>query len=141
VVARAIDIERHEHLLDFEGDSGYGGKFKTLLAGLHAWGLRAGVSRSWCSLVTGVKRSSSARIWRSVAQSVENRKDEIQSSARFKLSATLNATFLSTNHMENVMGITVHYSRNGRQSVLLEHKARSMASVDWSRAAPRAGGL
>jgi hypothetical protein len=43
MVPRAIDIERHEHLLDFEGGSGCGGKFKTLWAGLHAWGLRAGV--------------------------------------------------------------------------------------------------
>jgi hypothetical protein len=78
---------------------------------------------------------------RSAAQSVEGRKDEIQSSARFKGSATLNATFLSTNHMENVIGITVHYSRNDRQSVPFEYKARSMASVDGGRAAPRAGGL
>jgi hypothetical protein len=33
MVAWAIDIERHEHLLDFEGGSGYSGKFKTLWAG------------------------------------------------------------------------------------------------------------
>lgn len=32
------------------------------------------------------------------------------------------------------------YSRNDRQSVAWEHKARSVASVDGSRAAPRAGG-
>ena len=71
---------------------------------------------------------------------MESRKDEIQSSARFKGSATLNATFLSANRMDDVMGIAVHYSINDRQSVAWEHKARSMASVDGSRAAPRAGG-
>ena len=68
MVAGAIDIERHEHLFDFEGGSGDTGKLvEALLAELYARGLRAGVLRSWCSLVTGVKRSSRARIWRSAA--------------------------------------------------------------------------
>ena len=107
MMAGAIDIERHEHLLDFEGGSGDTGKLvEALLAELYARGLRAGVSRSWCLLVTGEKRSSRVRIWRPATQSVESRKAKIQSSARFKGSATLNATFLSANHMENVMGVT-----------------------------------
>ena len=68
MMAGAIDIERHEHLLDFEGGSGDTGKLvEALLAELYARGLRAGVSRSWCLLVTGEKRSSRARIWRSAA--------------------------------------------------------------------------
>ncbi len=67
MVTGAIDIERHEHLFDFEGGSGYDENFKAQWAGLHARGLRAGVLRSWCSLVTGEKRSSRARIWRSAA--------------------------------------------------------------------------
>lgn len=69
MVAGAIEIERHEHLLDFEGGSGDTEKLvEALLAGLQARGRWAGVSRSYCSFVTGVKRSSRARIWRRAVQ-------------------------------------------------------------------------
>ena len=165
VVALAIDIHGHKHLLDFEeGSSESAEVVKGLFARLHARGLQAGVARrlllvrdgseaiakavrhfwpdavqqeclvhverglcgklSWKHQGEVVKRMNRLRGVEgaeageeafeellefvrdknlAAAESLESRKDGILAFHRLNVPATLNVTFLSTNHIENVM--------------------------------------
>lgn len=165
VVALAIDIHGHKHLLDFEeGSSESAEVVKGLFARLHARGLKAGAARrlllvrdgseaiakavrhfwpdavqqeclvhverglcgklSWKHQGEVVKRMNRLRGVEgaeageeafeellefvrgknlAAAESLESRKDGILAFHRLNVPATLNVTFLSTNHIENVM--------------------------------------
>lgn len=165
VVALAIDIHGHKHLLDFEeGSSESTEVVKGLLARLHARGLKAGTARrlllvrdgseaiakavrhfwpdavqqeclvhverglcgklSWKHQGEVVKRMNRLRGVEgaeageeafeellgfvrgknlAAAESLDSRKDGILAFHRLNVPATLNVTFLSTNHIENVM--------------------------------------
>jgi putative transposase len=165
VVALAIDIHGHKHLLDFEeGSSESTEVVKGLFARLHARGLKAGTARrlllvrdgseaiakavrhfwpdavqqeclvhverglcgklSWKHQGEVVKRMNRLRGVEgaeageeafeellefvrgknlAAAESLESRKDGILAFHRLNVPATLNVTFLSTNHIENVM--------------------------------------
>ena len=165
VVALAIDIEGHKHLLDFEeGSSESAEVVKGLFARLHARGLKAGTARklllvrdgseaiakavrhfwpdavqqeclvhvecglcgklSWKHQKEVVERMNRLRRVQgaeageeafeellqfvrgknlAAAELLANRKDCILAFHRLNVPATLNVTFLSTNHIENVM--------------------------------------
>ena len=165
VVALAIDIEGHKHLLDFEeGSSESAEVVKGLFARLHARGLKAGTARKLLLVRDGseaiakavrhfwpdavqqeclvhVERGLCGKLsWKHQKEVVErmnrlrrvqgaeageeafeellqfvrgknlaaaellaNRKDCILAFHRLNVPATLNVTFLSTNHIENVM--------------------------------------
>jgi hypothetical protein len=165
VVALAIDIHGHKHLLDFEeGSSESAEVVKGLFARLHARGLKAGTARklllvrdgseaiakavrhfwpdavqqeclvhverglcgklSWKHQKEVVERMNRLRRVQgaeageeafeelleyvrgknlAAAENLESRKDGILSFHRLNVPATLNVTFLSTNHIENVM--------------------------------------
>lgn len=165
VVALAIDIEGHKHLLDFEeGSSESAEVVKGLFARLHARGLQAGNARrlllvrdgsdaiakavrhfwpdavqqeclvhierglcrklSWKHQKEVVQRMNRLRGMQgaeageeayeellefvrsknlAAAESLESRKEGILAFHRLNVPSTLNVTFLSTNHIENVM--------------------------------------
>jgi transposase-like protein len=165
VVALAIDVEGHKHLLDFEeGSSESTEVVKGLFARLHARGLHASTARRLLLVRDGsdaiakavrhfwpdavqqeclvhIERGLCAKLsWKhqkevvnkmnrlrqvegseageeafeellkfvksknqAAAENLENRKDGILSFHRLNVPSTLNVTFLSTNHIENVM--------------------------------------
>ncbi len=157
VVALAIDIDGHKHLLDFEeGSSENAEVVKGLFARLHARGLQAGTARrlllvrdcseaiakavqqeclvhverglcgklSWKHQKEVVERMNRLRGVQgeeageeafeellefirgknlAAAEGLASRKDGILAFHRLNVPATLNVTFLSTNHIENVM--------------------------------------
>ena len=164
VVALAIDIHGHKHLLDFEeGSSESAEVVKGLFARLHARGVKAGTARRLLLVRDGseaiakavrhfwpdavqqeclvhVERGLCGKLsWKHhgevvqrmnrlrrvegaeageeafeellefirgknlAAESLESRKDGILAFHRLNVPATLNVTFLSTNHIENVM--------------------------------------
>lgn len=165
VVALAIDIHGHKHLLDFEeGSSESAEVVKGLFARLHARGVKAGTARRLLLVRDGseaiakavrhfwpdavqqeclvhVERGVCGKLsWKhqgevvqrmnrlrrvegaeageeafeellefirgknlAAAESLESRKDGILAFHRLNVPATLNVTFLSTNHIENVM--------------------------------------
>jgi len=165
VVALAIDIHGHKHLLDFEeGSSESAEVVKGLFARLHARGVKAGTARRLLLVRDGseaiakavrhfwpdavqqeclvhVERGLCGKLsWKhqgevvqrmnrlrrvegaeageeafeellefirgknlAAAESLESRKDGILAFHRLNVPATLNVTFLSTNHIENVM--------------------------------------
>jgi putative transposase len=165
VVALAIDIHGHKHLLDFEEGSRESAEVvKGLFARLHARGVKAGTARRLLLVRDGseaiakavrefwpdavqqeclvhVERGRCCKLsWKhqgevvqrmkrlrrvegaeageeafeallefikgknlAAAESLESRKDGILAFHRLNVPATLNVTFLSTNHIENVM--------------------------------------